>query len=76
MRPWCAATLALFAVLAGWQSLLLAGIVACWALVRVVRRSGDRQVDLAFAGGALAGGVRLLGWLLCGVRRDTGTRRR
>jgi hypothetical protein len=63
-RPWWAATLALLAVLAGWQSLLLAGIVACWAVVRVVRRSGNRQVDLAFAGGALAGAVLLLGWLL------------
>jgi hypothetical protein len=64
VRPWWAATLALLAVLAGWQSLLLAGIVACWAVVRVVRRSGDRRVDLAFAGGALAGAVLLLGWLL------------
>lgn len=64
VQPWCAATLSLFAVLAGWQSLALAGIVAGWAVVRVVRRSGDRQVDLAFAGGALAGGVLLLGWLL------------
>jgi len=56
--------LTLLAVLAGWQSLLLAGIVGCWALVRVVRRSGDRRVELAFAGGALAGAVLLLGWLL------------
>lgn len=64
VRPWCAATLSLLAVLAGWQSLLLAGIVGGWAVVRLVRRSGDRQVDLAFAGGALAGGVLLLGWLL------------
>jgi hypothetical protein len=64
VRPWWAATLALLAVLAGWQSLVMAGIIACWAVVRVVRRSGDRQVDLAFAGGALAGAVLLLGWLL------------
>ena len=64
VRPGCAATLALLAVLAGWQSLLLAGIVACWAVVRVVRGAGDRRVNLAFAGGALAGAVLLLGWLV------------
>jgi hypothetical protein len=64
VRPWWAATLAVLAVLAGWQSLLLAAVIACWALLRVVRRVGDRRVDLAFAGGAVAGGILLLGWLL------------
>jgi hypothetical protein len=64
IRPWWAATLAVFAVLAGWQSLLLAALIACWAVVRMVRGSGDRRVNLAFAGGALAGGLLLLGWLV------------
>ena len=59
-RP-LAAGLAALAVLAGWQSLLLAGVVGAWALVRMLRhRDGD---DVAFVAGALLGAVILLGWL-------------
>ncbi len=63
--PWpLAASLAALAVLAGWQSLLTAGLIAAWASVRLARRSDRRSIDSAFAGGALLGGVLLIGWLL------------
>jgi len=63
---WPLATgLALLAVLAGWQSLLLAAVIGAWALLRMARgRTGSKTVDAAFAGGALAGAVLLTTWLL------------
>lgn len=64
VRPVTAAVLAALAVLAGWQSLLVAGAVGGWSLVRLARRSGRRELDVAFAGGALVGLGLLVGWLL------------
>lgn len=56
--------LAALAVLAGWQSLLLAGVVGTWALVRMTRhRGGD---DVVFAAGTVVGAVLLGGG--CGGR--------
>ncbi|MGI8777617.1 MAG: hypothetical protein ACR2LJ_09595 [Acidimicrobiales bacterium] len=63
--PWpLASGLTAVAVLAGWQSLLLAALVGGWALVRLLRRSDRRTVDAAFVGGAVVGGLLLVGWLL------------
>jgi len=63
--PWpLAAGLATLAVLAGWQSLLVAAVVGAWALLRLKRGSGDRTSNAAFAGGSLVGAVLLTGWLL------------
>jgi len=59
-----AAGLAVLAVLSGWQSLTLAAVVGGWALVRLVRKSGSRRVNMAFAGGALGGAFLLTAWLL------------
>jgi hypothetical protein len=58
-------TVAALAVLAGWQSFLLAACVAGWALVRTVRA---RQLDghrdeMALVAGASGGAALLLGWL-------------
>lgn len=62
--PWpLSAGLPALAVLAGWQSLLVAAVVGLWATVRLCRRSGSRRVNVAFAGGALIGAVALIGWL-------------
>lgn len=59
-----AAALTGLAVLSGWQSLLVAVIVGGWAGARLVRRSGDRSLDAAFATGALVGLAVLAAWLL------------
>ena len=64
VRPVYAGGLTALAVLAGWQALLLAGLVGSWALVRVVRRTGRRKVDRAFVIGACLGGALLLAWML------------
>lgn len=64
VRPLLAGGLAALAALAGWQALLLALALAGWALVRIVRGTGRREVNLAFAGGAALGAMLLLGWLL------------
>lgn len=56
--------LAALAVLAGWQSFLVAAVIGIWAIVRLVRRSGSPAVNASFAGGALMGFVLLMGWLL------------
>lgn len=61
--PGLAAGAAGLAVLAGWQSLLLAGVVACWALVRAIRGRGDRGSEGAFVAGALVGAALLGAWL-------------
>lgn len=64
-RPALAAAVAALAVLAGWQSLVVACLVAGWAGVRLLRRrAGDRRVELAFVAGAVLGGVLLLAWVL------------
>lgn len=59
-----AGALTFLAVLSGWQSFLVAATVGGWAVVRLVRRSGRRSLDAAFAGGALVGLGVLIGWLL------------
>ncbi|MGI8983456.1 MAG: glycosyltransferase family 39 protein, partial [Acidimicrobiales bacterium] len=64
VRPLLAGMLAALAVLAGWQSLLLAGLISGWAVVRVLRRRGRREVEVAFAIGGLAGAAIVLAWLL------------
>ena len=64
VRPVYAGGLTALAVLAGWQALLLAAVVGGWALVRVVRRTGRREVDRAFIIGACLGGALLLAWML------------
>ncbi|MDQ6727993.1 MAG: hypothetical protein M3066_17805 [Actinomycetota bacterium] len=63
--PWpLAAGLTAAAVLAGWQSLVVAAVVGGWALLGLRRGSGDRTSDAAFAGGALAGAVLLFVWVV------------
>lgn len=59
-----AAALTGIAVPSGWQSLLVAVIVGGWAIARLVRRSGRRSLDAAFATGALVGLAFLAAWLL------------
>jgi hypothetical protein len=61
--PSVAFGLALLAVLAGWQSLLLAGVVAGWAAIRH-QRHPEARVCLAVAGGFVTGLTVLTGWLL------------
>lgn len=53
------------AVLAGWQSLLVAAVVASWALIRLVRDRDRRRrsFELPFIVGALVGAAALLVWL-------------
>ncbi|HVE47579.1 MAG TPA: hypothetical protein VNA57_12635 [Acidimicrobiales bacterium] len=63
VRPPVAFTFAALAVLAGWQSLAVAAVLAMWAVVRLVRRRDGRVADAAFAAGALAGVALLLAWL-------------
>lgn len=64
VRPVLAGGLAVLAVLAGWQSLLLSAAIGGWAAIRVMRGAERRRVDLAFVGGGLVGGLLLLLWLL------------
>lgn len=64
VRPLLAGGLAALAVLAGWQALLLAFVLAGWALVRILRGTGRRESDIAFAAGAVGGALLLLGWFL------------
>ena len=63
VRPVLGGVLAAVAVLAGWQGLVLAFLIAAWAAVRVVRGRGDR-VEVAFPAGALLGAALLVAWLL------------
>ena len=64
VRPVIAGATAAVAVLSGWQSLSLALVLAGWALVRLVRRTGRRPADVAFVAGAVAGTGLLVAWLL------------
>ena len=64
VRPVYAGGLSALAVLASWQALLLAGLVGSWALVRMLRRTGRREIDRAFVVGACLGGALLLAWML------------
>ena len=64
VRPPVAFAFAALAVVAGWQSLAVAAVLAAWAVVRLVRRRDGRVVDAAFAAGALTGVILLLAWLL------------
>jgi hypothetical protein len=64
VRPLLAGVLAALAILAGWQALLLSCVLGAWALVRTVRGTGRRNVELAFPAGAAAGFVLLVAWLL------------
>ena len=59
---WAGAASAL-AVLAGWQSLMLAVLVGGWALIRA-RRGTVERAALGFPLGVVAGGGLLLAWLL------------
>ncbi len=61
-HPAAAAVLSALAVLAGWQALLVAAVVGGWALTRLALGRGRRTLNVAFAGGALAGAVALLAW--------------
>lgn len=61
VSPPLAAGVACLAVLAGWQSLLVAGAVGVWAVARRMRRRGGGE--LAFAAGALVGAGLLVAWL-------------
>lgn len=63
VAPALAAGAAVLAVLAGWQSLLVAGVVGCWALVRAYRGRADRGPEGAFVVGALVGAALMVVWL-------------
>jgi hypothetical protein len=55
------------AVLAGWQSLLVATLVGGWAVVRLVKGRGRperRGAEVAFVIGVVAGGGLLAAWML------------
>ena len=63
--PWAlAGALTGLAVLSGWQSLLVAAVVSCWAAVRLARGTARRRLDAAFAAGGAVGLVVLVAWLL------------
>jgi hypothetical protein len=64
VRPIVAALLAGLAPLAGWQGLLVAAVVAAWALIRLRQGKGDRAALSAMAGGALVGFTLLVAWML------------
>ena len=61
-RPWLLASLAAAAVLAGWESCLLAAVVLAVELVR--SRSGSRLLSRSLAAGFAVGFVSLSAWLL------------
>ncbi|HVL06274.1 MAG TPA: hypothetical protein VM388_09805 [Acidimicrobiales bacterium] len=67
VHPALAAGLAALAALAGWQSLLVAGLVAAWAGVRVLRRRRPVGAEAGFVAGALAGAGLLTAWLWWGL---------
>ncbi len=56
--------LAALAVLAGWQSLLVAAGVGVWAMVRVILRRGPKQLNLTVVSGVVCGVVVLALWQL------------
>ena len=62
--PVAAGVVAALAVLAGWQSLLVAAVIGGWALVRLRRHRDGAGTDAAFVAGALSGAVLLAAWLL------------
>lgn len=62
--PLTTGAVAALAVLAGWQSLLLALVIGGWAVVRARRRTGGDKAEQAFAAGALVGLALLVAWLL------------
>ncbi len=61
---WALGTLAALSALAGWQSLLVAGIVGIWAVVRLIRGEGSPRLNLAVVTGAVTGLVAVLLWQL------------
>lgn len=62
--PWpVAGGITALAVLSGWQSVLVAAVVGGWALVRLLRGSGSRRSNAAFAGGAVVGTVLATAWM-------------
>jgi len=63
VAPLTAFGLAALAVLAGWQALLLSGLIGLWALFRLRRGHADVAVHASFAGGFLSGLAVLVGWL-------------
>ncbi|HWI05404.1 MAG TPA: hypothetical protein VNT52_16485, partial [Acidimicrobiales bacterium] len=65
--PALATGLSALAVLAGWQSLLVAGLVAAWAGIRALRRRRPVGAEAGFVAGALAGAGLLMAWLWWGL---------